>query len=61
MTADLSKYIKDFATLVPDLIDKEFQDCEGYPGVRSPQIWDYIAQYQNEAVRFLFRISQRYG
>jgi hypothetical protein len=46
------QYIKDFATLVPDLIDKEFQDCEGYPGVRSPRIWDYIAQYQNEAIVF---------
>src|SRR5713101_4378440 len=46
------QYIKDFATLVPDLIDKEFQDCEGYPGVRSPHIWNYIAQYQSEAIVF---------
>ena len=46
------QYIKDFATLVPDLIDNEFQDCEGYPGVRSPQIWNYIAQYQSEAIVF---------
>ena len=46
------QYIKDFATLVPDLIDKEFQECEGYPGVRSPKIWDYIAQYQREAIVF---------
>src|SRR5712671_534070 len=46
------QYIKDFATLVPDLIDKEFQECEGYPGVRSPRIWDYIAQYQREAIVF---------
>ena len=46
------QYIKDFATLVPDMIDKEFQECEGYPGVRSPGIWDYIAQYQREAIVF---------
>ena len=46
------QYIKDFATLVPDLIDKEFQDCEGYPGVRSPTIWKYIAQYQSQAIVF---------
>jgi hypothetical protein len=46
------QYIKDFATLVPDLIDKEFQECEGYPGVRSPEIWEYIARYQNEAIVF---------
>jgi len=46
------QYIKDFATLVPDLIDKEFQECEGYPGVRSPDIWGYISQYQSEAIVF---------
>src|SRR6266481_7962185 len=46
------QYIKDFATLVPELIDKEFQECEGYPGVRSPEIWEYIARYQNEAIVF---------
>ncbi len=46
------QYIKDFATLVPELIDKEFQECEGYPGVRSPAIWDYIARYQREAIVF---------
>jgi hypothetical protein len=34
------------------LIDKEFQECDGYPGVRSPQIWEYIARYQNEAIVF---------
>ncbi len=46
------QYIKDFATLVPDMIDKEFQECEGYPGVRSSKIWEYIAQYQKEAIVF---------
>src|SRR5258706_7150404 len=34
------QYIKDFATLVPDMIDKEFQECDGYPGVRSSKIWE---------------------
>ena len=46
------QYIKDFATIIPDYIDKEFQDCEGYPGVRSPKIWEYIAQYQSQAIVF---------
>jgi hypothetical protein len=46
------QYINDFATLVPDLIDKEFQECEGYPGVRSPKIWEYIAQHQSQAIVF---------
>src|SRR5258708_40153592 len=46
------QYIKDFATIIPDYIDKEFEDCEGYPGVKSPEIWDYIARYQQEAIVF---------
>jgi hypothetical protein len=46
------QYIKDFATIVPDHIDKEFVDCEGYPGVRNPAIWDYIARHQVEALVF---------
>lgn len=46
------QYIKDFATIVPDHIDKEFTDCEGYPGVRSPEIWSYIARHQVEALVF---------
>jgi hypothetical protein len=46
------QYIKDFATIVPDHIDKEFEDCEGYPGVRSPEIWSYIARHQVPAIVF---------
>jgi hypothetical protein len=34
------------------MIDKEFQECDGYPGVRSSKIWEYIAQYQKEAIVF---------
>jgi hypothetical protein len=46
------QYIKDFSTIVPDMIDREFAYCEGYPGVRSPEIWDYIARHQVEAIVF---------
>jgi hypothetical protein len=46
------QYIKDFATLVPDHIDKEVQDCEGWPGVRSPEVWAYLARYQIPAMVF---------
>ena len=46
------QYIKDFSTIVPDHIDREFADCEGYPGVRSPEIWEYIARHQVEALAF---------
>jgi hypothetical protein len=49
---DFEQYIKDFATIVPDHIDKEFEDCEGYPGVRSPEIWSYIARHQVPAIVF---------
>jgi hypothetical protein len=46
------QYIKDFATIVPDHIDKEFTECEGWPGVRKPEIWDFIARHQVEAMVF---------
>jgi hypothetical protein len=46
------QYIKDFATIVPDHIDKEFAECEGWPGVRKPEIWDFIARHQVEAMVF---------
>ncbi len=47
---DWDQYINDFATIVPDHIDASFQEWEGYPGIHSPQIKDYIVQHQVEAV-----------
>ena len=46
------QYIKDFSTLIPDQIDEFFGDSEGYPGVRNPEIWAYIAKYQLQALVF---------
>lgn len=43
---NFEQYIKDFATIIPDHIDKELEDCEGFPGVRSPDIWKYLADHQ---------------
>ncbi|MGY2735084.1 hypothetical protein [Sphingomonas sp. UYP23] len=43
---DFEQYIKDFATIIPDHIDKELEDCVGFPGVRSPEIWKYLADHQ---------------
>jgi len=41
-----SPYIDDFATHIPDELDVMFCNCEGWPGVRSPAVKDYIAKYQ---------------
>jgi hypothetical protein len=39
-------YIDDFATKIPDLMDILGSAFEGYPGIRSPFIKDYIAKHQ---------------
>ena len=44
-----SPYIDDFATHIPDELDVMFSNCEGWPGVRSPAVKDYIAKYQHTA------------
>ena len=36
-------YIDDFATKIPNAIDLLFCNCEGFPGIRSPQVKDYLA------------------
>ena len=42
-------YVDDFATHIPDELDVMFSNCEGWPGVRSPAVKDYIAKYQHTA------------
>ena len=49
---DWDAYINDFATLIPDLIDHVFEEVEDYPGIKSPDIKDYIAKYQVTATYF---------
>ena len=39
-------YIDDFATKIPNDMDLLFCNCEGYPGIRSPQVKDWIAAHQ---------------
>ena len=39
-------YIEDFATKIPNAIDLLFCNCEGYPGIHSPQVKDYFAGKQ---------------
>ena len=42
-------YISDFATQVPDDLDVVFGNCEGWPGIRSPEIKDWIVKHQIQA------------
>ena len=49
---DWDAYINDFATLIPDLIDNVFEEVEDYPGIRSPDIKDYIVKYQITSTYF---------
>ena len=49
---DWDAYINDFATLIPDLIDHVFEEVEDYPGIKSPDIKDYIAKYQITSTYF---------
>ena len=42
---DWDPYIDDFATIIPDDLDVVFANCEGWPGVRSPAVKDYIAYF----------------
>src|SRR5262249_25341775 len=39
-------YIDDFATKITDQMDVIFSACEGWPGIRSPQVKDWIVKYQ---------------
>ncbi len=39
-------YIDDFATKIPDYLDIVDSAWEGWPGIRSPEVKDYLAKYQ---------------
>jgi hypothetical protein len=39
-------YIDDFATKIPDMMDYLFSNVEGWPGIASPEVKDFIVQYQ---------------
>ena len=45
-------YIDDFAGILPDEIDLLFQEFDGYPGIHSPDIKDWIVKQQVTAVGF---------
>ncbi|HEX6353352.1 hypothetical protein [Actinophytocola sp.] len=39
-------YIDDFATKIPEFMDYLFGNVEGWPGIASPDVKDFIVQYQ---------------
>jgi hypothetical protein len=39
-------YIDDFATKIPELMDYIFDNVEGWPGIHSPEVKDFIASIQ---------------
>ena len=43
---DWDPYIDDFATKIPDYMDILFTCFEGWPGIRSPEVKDFIVRYQ---------------
>ena len=46
---DWDAYINDFATKIPELMDLLFQNVEGWPGIDSPEVKDFIADLQIDA------------
>jgi hypothetical protein len=49
---DWESYINDFATLIPDLLDVIFSEAEGWPGITSPEVKDYIVKHQITAAHW---------
>lgn len=46
---DWDAYINDFATKIPELMDLLFANVEGWPGIDSPKVKDFIAEHQIDA------------
>src|SRR5262245_1431584 len=46
---DWDPYIEDFGTKIPDALDILLCNQEGYPGIRSPSIKDWLAKHQVSA------------
>src|SRR5262247_2498349 len=46
---DWDPYIDDFATKIPNALDILLCNCEGYPGIHSPQVKDWIVKHQISA------------
>jgi len=49
---DWDKYIVDFAAIVPEAFDEILQWVEGYPGIKDPNINDYVHAHQVQAANY---------
>jgi hypothetical protein len=49
---DWDAYINDFAAYIPNEIDMIWGEVEDFPGIRSPNVKDYIVKYQVPATYF---------
>jgi hypothetical protein len=49
---DWDAYIDDFASYIPEQIDAVFGEVEGAPGIRSPDVKDWIAKHQVSSTYF---------
>lgn len=49
---DWDVYMDDFGTTIPEEIDLLFHEFEGYPGIRSPEIKDWVVKQQVSAAGF---------
>lgn len=49
---DWDNYIHDFSTFIPEALDATFEELDGYPGIRSPEVKDFILKYQVTATAF---------
>jgi hypothetical protein len=47
---DWDPYIDDFATKIPDYMDLLFSNLEGFPGIHSPSVKDWVVKHQIPAV-----------
>ena len=43
---DWDAYIDDFATKIPDIMDIAFSAFEGWPGIHTPEVKDWIVKHQ---------------
>jgi hypothetical protein len=49
---DWDAYINDFAAYIPNEIDMIWGEVEDFPGIRSPNVKDFIVKYQVPATYF---------
>jgi hypothetical protein len=49
---DWDQYLDDFGAYIPNEIDMIFGEAEGFPGIRSPDVKDWIVKNQVSSIHF---------